>query len=167
MNKELQALLKSDKIEEIEKGLKLSNDKGTVDEIPLICNLLNHPEKELLENSIIELLSSIKIKESNLKIIESIEIFKEKNNNLRALIQVCWQSQLDFTQYLDLFVDVFIYEDYLTALESLTVIENILSDYSYKEDYLLEQVDKLKDKLSEMDEQKILLAKELILVLEV
>ena len=167
MNKELQVLLKSDKIEEIEKGLKLSNEKGTIDEIPLICNLLKHPEKELLENSITELLSSIKIKESNLKIIESIEIFKEQKANLRVLIQVCWQSQLDFTQYLDLFVDVFISEDYLTAIESFTVIENILTDYSYKEDFLMEQVDKVKDNLSEMDESKLILAKELILVLEV
>jgi len=166
MNKELQVLLKSEKINEIEKGIKLANTKGTIDEVSLICKLLVHPKKDIFETSVIELLSSIKIKESNQEIIESLQSFIEQKLDLRALVQVCWQSQLDFTQYLDLFVDIFISEDYLTSIESFTVVENILSDYSYKEDFLIEQVDKIKDNLSKMDEQKLLLAKELLLVLE-
>ena len=166
MNKELQVLLKSDKIEELEKGIKLANTKGTIDEVSLICKLLKHPQVDIFEASVVELLSSIKTKESNQKIIDSLQSFKEQNLNLRALVQVCWQSQLDFTQYLDFFIDIFITEDYLTSIESFTVVENILSDYTYKDDFLIEKVDKVKDNLSKMDEQKLLLAKELILVLE-
>ena len=41
------------------------------------------------------------------------------------LLRICWESAIDFSEYLDVFVDMLLHEDFITALESSTVIENL------------------------------------------
>ena len=166
MMTELQKLLLSDKTEDILKGLELSKKKGSLKDVALICDLLNHREIEQFEKTIIEILSTIRIKEANTEIVDAIYKSKENKGNIRALMQVCWQSQLDFTQHLTLFTDIFIESDYLSSLEAFTVIENIWMDYTFNEELQSLLIDKLKDSLSDMDDDKLLLTKELIQILE-
>lgn len=166
MNKEIQTLLASKKHEEIEKGLGLFEKNGSIKELPLVCDLLNHENAELFEAKIIDTISNIKVSEANLVLIDAIQQNLTEHGNLRALMQICWQSQLDFTQHLALFTDIFLEADYLTALEAFTVIENIWIDHNYENEHKELLLDKIKDQLSKMDESKIILAKELILVLE-
>ena len=166
MNKEIQKLLNSDKTSDIEKGLELISKKGTVKELSLVCNLLNQSGIDHLETRIIELISSIKDKNANSIIVDSIIEIKNHKGKLRAILQSCWQSQLDFTQHLMLFTEIFIENDYITALEAFTVIENIWIDHTYEEAHQQLLIDTIKDNLSKMDDSKVVLAKELILVLE-
>ncbi len=166
MNKEIQKLLNSSKIEDNEKGLKLVRKKGKIDELSLVCNLLNNSQLESLEPQIIDLISNFKDKKGNEIIVNSISKIREQNGNLRAILQACWQSQLDFRQHLALFADIFIDSDYITALEAFTVIENIWIDNEYESSHRELLIDSIKDKLGEMDESKVILAQELILVLE-
>ncbi len=56
------------------------------------------------------------------------EIIKElqkpwKDDTISMLISSCWQSGLNYSEYLMDFVEVFIKGDYVTAIECLTVIE--------------------------------------------
>jgi hypothetical protein len=56
------------------------------------------------------------------------EIIKEvrkpwKDDTISMLISCCWQSGLNFSEYLMDFAEVFIKGDYVTAIECLTVIE--------------------------------------------
>ena len=41
------------------------------------------------------------------------------------LLRICWESAIDFSEYLDVFVDMLLNEDFITALEASTVIENL------------------------------------------
>ncbi len=166
MNKEIQKLLNSSKIEEIEKGLKLVRKKGKIQELPLVCNLLNNSQTESLEAQIIDLISNFKDKKGNEIIVQSISEIRKQKGNLRAILQACWQSQLDFRQHLALFTEIFIESDYNVSLEAFTIIENIWMDNEYENSHRELLIDSIKDNLGEMDEPKTILAKELILVLE-
>ena len=46
------------------------------------------------------------------------------------VIAIFWQSRLDFSNYLPVFVRVFIKEDYQTAIEAFTVVESSISNMS-------------------------------------
>ena len=166
MNKEIQKLLSSNKEAEISKGIELFEKKGSLKELALVLDILETELSDQLENRIIDMIGYIKTKEANSIIIDAVLKAKKASGNLRALMQICWQSSLDFTQHLDLFTDIFISEDYLTALEAFTVIENVWADYSFNEEHQQLLLDKLKDSLGTMDENKLILAKELILILE-
>jgi len=166
MNKDLQLLLQSENTDQISKGLELAKSKGTRDEIILICKLLEQTNLTSFRNQIIELLSAIKDKKANTELIEAVTLYKDNNSVVQAILQACWQSQLDFSQNLALFTDIFINSNYLTALEAFTLIENIWTDYSFNEEHQSLLIDKIKDEFSTMDETKLILAKELILILE-
>ncbi len=48
------------------------------------------------------------------------------HERVEGLVIACWQSSLDFSQHLDVFVDLLIGSDYQLALESFSVIENAI-----------------------------------------
>jgi len=162
MNKEIKKLLESDKNEQIEQGLKLINQKGTIKEIPLLINLLINTSDKNLELKLIELFSNIKISDTNKLIIEAFE--KEKKT--QALLQICWQSRLNFSPYLSFFVDIFTIANFEEALEAFTLIEVLLTDYKYTDELKKESVLKLKESLSKKDEQNQMLTIELIKIFE-
>ncbi len=65
-----------------------------------------------------------------------ISIDQSESDQTRcALISACWQSGLDYGDYIEQFVDYSIKGDYLTALESFTVIEQFImgADNNLKE----------------------------------
>ena len=162
MNKEIQKLLASNNKDQIAKGLKLITQKGTLKEIPLLLNLLLNTSDKELELELITLFSDIKIKEANKLIIEAFE----KRQKTQALLQICWQSRLDFSSYLMLFIDIFIQASFEEALEAFTLIEVLLTDYNYPEKIKKESILKLKESLSQKDEQNKILAMELIKIFE-
>ena len=88
MNKEIQRLLSSNKTDDIEKGLELVSKKGSIKELPLVCNLLNQSGIENLEMQIIELISSIKDKNANSIIIDSITNIRAKKEILELFFKV-------------------------------------------------------------------------------
>jgi len=166
MNKNIQKLLLSDKTEEINKGIELFGRKGSLKELPLILGVLDLFDNNPIESQIIETVSNIKVKEAHKIIIDAILKSKQSTGNLRAYMQICWQSALDFAPNIALFIEIFIEGDYRTALEAFTVIENILLDSTYKDKDKRLFLDTINNHLKTMDSDKLTLAKELILVLE-
>jgi hypothetical protein len=165
MNKEIQKLLGSKKVDEIRKGIDLFESTGTVKELPLLLALLNSKYTEELESRIIGIVSNAKDPNANEPIIEAIYDSKD-GGNVRALLQMAWQSSLDFSKHLALFTEVFIVDDYVTALEAFTLIENICQDYNFEGEHKKLLVDKLKEHIGQFDEYKQTLASELIKVIE-
>ena len=78
------------------------------------------------------------------------------------LLRICWESAIDFSEYLDVFVDMLINEDFITALEASTVIENLGG--KIPEEKLLAAIKRLE---TNKDEDKSFLLEDTILHLKV
>lgn len=98
---------------------------GSVRMIPYIVDLLVSSHKNAVKNNILNLICDIKTQEAVPYLVESIERL-ESGDYYPQYIAACWQSGLDFSAYLQIFVNVFIRADYQTALEAFTVIEESL-----------------------------------------
>ncbi len=165
MSKDIQKLLTSKTLDEINKGIDLFESSGTVKELPLVLALLNSKFSESLESKIVRIVSNAKDPKAGELIVEAIYESKD-GGNVCALLQMAWQSSLDFSKHLALFTEVFIVDDYLTALEAFTLIENICQDYSFEAQHKQQLVDKIKEHITSFDEHKKALASELIKVIE-
>ena len=65
----------------------------------------------------------------------SSEVIKEirkpfKQETISMLVASCWQSGLNYSEYSDDLVNIFLGSDYVTALECLTVIEESVQELS-------------------------------------
>lgn len=99
-------------------------EKGNKEYLPLLFELLRlQPEAEI-QKEILQLLGTVKDKETIPIFIQYIE--DEKFSSIRkTLLNSCWQSGLDFSKHLNTFVDVVINEEWEVAFEAFTVIENL------------------------------------------
>ena len=79
------------------------------------------------------------------------EIIKEvrkpwKDDTISMLISSCWQSGLNYSDYLMDFVEVFIKGDYVTAIECLTVIEEYAHEMNIDENKeIIKYIEESKD----------------------
>ncbi len=89
----------------------------------MLFDLLNsNPAKEITDE-INKLLSTVKDKETTESFIEAVT--DKKYKPIRKLIlTACWQNGLDFSNYLPVFVDIIINDDWENAFEAFTIIDN-------------------------------------------
>lgn len=76
-----------------------------------------------LKETILELVGDIKNQEAAEIIATSIQNHIGDPNTV-GLLSACWQSNLDFSSYLPLFIDILCSSDYQASFEAFTVIEN-------------------------------------------
>lgn len=131
--------------------------------MPLLFELLNsQPEKEI-EKEIAELLGTVKSKETVNSFMRAIE-----DDHFRAirkmLLTACWQNGLDFSTFLPVFVDLVISEEWETAFEAFTVIDNM--EYLPAEKIISITRDKINMALATAGEQKAYFLREIIKKLE-
>lgn len=101
-------------------------EKGNKFYIPMLFDLLNsNPEKEITDE-INKLLSTVKDKETTETFIEAVTDKKYKSVR-KLILTACWQNGLDFSNYLPVFVDVIINDDWESAFEAFTIIDNLES----------------------------------------
>ena len=137
---------------------------GNIRYLPELLKLLNNSGKEVIEKELIRFLADIKnpvAKKFLIKGLKDPELSRARG----YIVSVCWQSGMDYSQELDLFVSLFLHGDYMTALECFTVIEESVMDMK-REDIasLREQV---VGGLKKVSEEKKLLANELVRLLEI
>jgi len=53
-----------------------------------------------------------------------------KDNTISMLVSSCWQSGLDYSDYIEDMVNLYIKSDYATSIECMTVIEGSVSEVS-------------------------------------
>ena len=98
--------------------------KGNKLYLPMIFDLLNSfPEPEI-EVEIMNLLGTVKDKETVNSFIRAIEDDKYKGIR-KSILTTCWQNGLDFSTFLPVFIDLIIHESWEIAFEAFTVIDNL------------------------------------------
>ncbi len=97
---------------------------GNKDYLPSLFDLLlSNPDTDV-KNEIEIILGTIKDKNSVSLFVEALQNEKYKTIQ-KPLLMACWQNGLDYSLYLLVFVDLVIHENWETAFEAFTVIENM------------------------------------------
>ncbi len=163
-DKEIVALLTSGRSANISSAIKRLRIEGNTSYLPTIFKALkDNYEIQETRDTITGFLIDLKQQEV---VQQFVDVIRDANYKtiLPVLISACWQNGLDYSQYVKDFVDVFIDSDLLLAIESFTVIENMI--FNLSESDINESIRKLKDAIPAMDNEKKKLAIELIHLFE-
>ncbi len=130
------------------------------DKITLVIDLLTNPDnKELKE----EALLTLKKDKGGDVLISAINSPKAKKNK-HHLIAACWESEINFSNHLDFFVELALNDDYFISLEAITVIENM--EGPFKPEAIKEGIKKVKAKQKTITTEKAVLLNDLTMTLE-
>lgn len=108
-------------------ALEGMRDTGELFIVEPLIDLLFSPRSERLKASVRGFIEDIKEQAAAPIIAESLRKYY-KTEDVSGLVSVCWQSRLDFSQHVALFVEILCTNNYQTALEAFTVIENSLEN---------------------------------------
>jgi hypothetical protein len=160
---EIQARLNAKNNKEILHTLSEIKQTGQASIIPLVVRLLDNHTNDEVHREVIGLLGQLKEKEVIPYIIN--ELRSEPTNQYRTeLIMTCWQSGLDYSEHIYLFVEAFIYGDFQTAIESFSVIEEWI--HNTPKDTIEASKELLLDNLKQVSEEKKSFYLELIKLVE-
>jgi len=84
-----------------------------------------------LHEAILEFISDIK-DQNAVDIIVSVIQKNMGDKNTTGLLSSCWQSNLDFSKHLPIFIDILCNSDYQASFEAFTIIENSVGDIDKK-----------------------------------
>jgi HEAT repeat protein len=138
-------------------------NSGSVKLLPVMLKLVNKETNQQVRNEILKLISETKSQEAVPLIVESIENL-DFGDYLPNLVAACWQSGLDFSKYLLVFAGIFIRADYISSLESFTLIEESIPNASDTDIYKCKSF--LKDAECMVTDEKLPLFRELRKVVE-
>ncbi|WP_347841518.1 hypothetical protein [uncultured Draconibacterium sp.] len=104
-------------------ALNLLKEQGNAEYLPILFDLLLAGCEAEVEQTIIKLLGTVKDKSTIPVFVHALQ--NEKYKPIRKKITtVCWQNGLDFSEHIETFTDLVITENWETAFEAFTVIEN-------------------------------------------
>ena len=106
----------------IMKTIKEIKQDGNIKMLPHLFNLIQPSTHESIRRNIVQLISEIKVQGAVPLIVRALES-RDLGEDFTPLIAACWQSGLDFSKYLPVFIKIFVAGDYQTAIESFSVIE--------------------------------------------
>ncbi len=123
-NKELIKNLHSTKQEIIINTLKFISTDGNKDIMPEVINLLQQTKNTAIKNEIIKILENLKDPNSAPKLVDAIEDEGYKGE-LPILVSACWKNGLNYDEYIETFVKIFIRGDFQLAFDAFTVMDNM------------------------------------------
>ncbi|MAY82506.1 MAG: hypothetical protein CMP59_00055 [Flavobacteriales bacterium] len=133
--KQIKTALSSSNKEQVLEGIKLSRAHANRQTFGLMLKSLKDTDEPEVEAAIIQFLYDLKDESSVEPLIEAL-----KNDDMTYyhsfIIAAFWQSAIDGSAYLDVFVEKAIKGEYMSSLEALTVIENF--DSSFPSDLLMD-----------------------------
>lgn len=119
--------------------------------LPILFELLKTNTDKEVEEEIVNLLGTVKEKESVNSFMRAIE--DEKFKTIRKqLLTACWQNGLDFSTFLPVFVDQIINEDWEIAFEAFTIVDNLETLPS--EAIVNVAIEKIRNAMNNVNEQK-------------
>ena len=134
--------------------------EGELSNIPGIIEGMRLQEREIIRKEIHNLLCDINIDGAQMYFMEALK--DKKNQEIsKDLICICWESNLDFTKYVDTFTSAFISGTYETSIEAFTMIEKIFMDYKMPDDKLRKTIQTIRMSYPDLSQNK----RELALVL--
>lgn len=97
--------------------------EGYVGYLPIIADLFIREKSTIVRDKISSIFQDLKDTQSVPGIMELLK--KTSNVELKSmLLTSCWSSSLDFSEYLEDFVDIAIEGEYMQIFEIVTVVEN-------------------------------------------
>jgi hypothetical protein len=123
--------LKSNNISKIKialEALKIVGEPSSLSQIVVQLNTNGPSEKNAL---ILEFLSCLKDRKARKVMMDLIQ-HQDLNALQQLLLSTIWNSPLDYTDYLEVFVELAIKGDFMVSLECLTIIENLDGPFSEK-----------------------------------
>ena len=121
-NQEIIRKLRSGRQDVIIDTVKELRHIGNREVLPEVINLISARESDEVTDVCVSLLNDLKDEPSAGIISEAIRQNRMRNN-LHRIVAACWQNGLDYSADIDLFIDLVIEEDYFTAIEAFTVVE--------------------------------------------
>ena len=146
------------------KTLRKLNKAGNLTYVPELLKLLSQTRNELIEKELIRFLADIKKQGVIPLVVAGLKKPGLKNAHA-GILSAIWQSGLDYSKHMDLFIQLFLEGDYLVALESFTVIEQSIEHLSDQE--IEEKRYNLLNGMDRVSEDKKPLAGELVNLLQV
>ncbi|MDY6799696.1 MAG: hypothetical protein SVU94_00570 [Bacteroidota bacterium] len=128
-NKELIKSLQSSRTEIVLNTLEFIATEGNKELLSEIITLLHQTNNKKIQEEIIKILENLKDQKSVPILIEAINN-KKYNHELSILVSACWKNGLNYEDYVETFVNVFIDKDFQMAFDAFTVIDNM---YNIKE----------------------------------
>lgn len=110
-------------------AIKKCRKDGNAKTFQKLLETLKDTDEPTVETAIIEFLFDLKDEESVPILINAIED-QEMAYYHNFLVSAFWQSAIDGSAHLDVFVKAAIKGEYMTALEALTVVENFDSYFN-------------------------------------
>ena len=123
-NQDILKRLASPDTETVRGAIDEIKENGDLTIVPELLEILLHNSEPAIITPITSLLSDVKDSGFKVLLVEKL-INAPAGSNKANLLRVCWESAIDFSEYLEVFVDLLIHEDFITALEASTVIENL------------------------------------------
>ena len=150
-DKNIQANLFSANTATVLAALNSLKEKGNKAYLPPLFDLLNSSPEPEIETEILFILNNLKIKDAVPVLVEALQNSKYLPIR-KKLTTTCWENGLDYKNYLPVFVDLVIQENWDTGFEAFTVIENM---ESFPEQEIVEIAkNKIYDALKNAGEQK-------------
>jgi len=142
--------------------LQQVKNAGSTVLIPELAGLLRKDTGTEVTDHIAAILNNLKYQASA---DELVKVLREENDPevISLLVSACWKNGLDYSAYVDDFIDLFLEYDYTTALDALTVIENATKNPDYEA--TRSRINRLKTNLDQTGENKRMLVYELIHIL--
>lgn len=157
--------LATDDGKKISKAIKALEAHGDPSVIKPLCEKLLSGVSEKNQKEILELFSSFKDSNVTAEMMDAIE--EERYLPIRQLLlSTVWNTKVDFSDYIDEFVQIAVEGDFMETLDCLTIIENL--EGPFMEENILEAQLHLKNYLEsgDKDEQKAQLLSEIALLLK-
>ncbi|NBN99522.1 MAG: hypothetical protein EBV19_09850 [Flavobacteriia bacterium] len=129
------ALIQNDQDDLFQEGIALLEEKGNLSQLKELVRIYVGEASPSRRTALHALLSSITkkgIREAWMDLLTEIQNPKER----QQVVQILWNTRLDFSPYLVAFVHWAFEGDYQNTLESLTVIEQM--EGPFLEEHLLE-----------------------------
>lgn len=104
-------------------AIRVLEEHGNKTYLPILFELLIAHTEKSVRDEIQKLLGNIKDKESVLVFIEALKTPKYASIR-KEITTACWQNGMDYSPHMDVFTDLVINENWETAFEAFTVIEN-------------------------------------------
>lgn len=151
IDSDIQHKLFSTQAETVISALRKVKERGNKNYLPLLFDLLNSQPDPEVEKEIVQLLSTVKDKESVNTFMRAVE--NEKYRDIRkTLLSACWQNGLDFGAFMPVFIDIIIADDWEIAFEAFTIVDNL--EYIPGKAILDTSISKINGSLNTVNEQK-------------
>ena len=102
---------------------------GTAELIPYVIRLYFVTRNEKIRNEILALLNNLKDQNACQYLVDAVIQYKGQES-YHNIVSSCWQSGLDYSKYMDVFIDLVMEQELLTAIEAFSVVEENISQVS-------------------------------------